>query len=274
MCPAANEPCTPAEACTHILAEPGEQLTPCAARHLLTGKPVVTLEWCALRIDHLSCHASLALEVHAWPPRRPLRFVKVRKMRVLKMRDHLNVACNPPDSLRCRRMRRLRAWADRAAPHDPPPDAAAHAARLACGDRDVDTGALPAHARLLGDCSFAVLLGTQQEVAALLGAAGARVRACAGCGDVQAAGMEVLVLPQGQTAPAEVPWTDAARILVSRALSCGVLMLMGGPALSGLLMGHGPAPVTRDIRRGELVSCRRDAGIATQCKLCRGRDAA
>ena len=127
-------------------------------------------------------------------------------------------------------MRRLRAWADRAAPHDPPPDAAAHAARLACVDRDVDAGALPAHARLLAERSFAVPLGMQQDVAALLGAAGARVRACAGIGDVQAAGGEVLVVPQGHAAPAGLPWTDAPRILVSTERSHGVLMLMGGPA--------------------------------------------
>ena len=92
----------------------------------------------------------------------------------------------------------------------------------------MDTRALASHARLLAERSFAVPLGTQQEVAALLGAAGARVRACAGSEDVQAAGGEVLVLPRGRTAPAGVPWTDAARILVSRELRCAVLMLMGG----------------------------------------------
>ena len=169
------------------------------------------------------------------------------------------VAVHLHDSLRCRHMRRLQAWADKAAPHNQPPDAAAHAARLACGDRDVDAGALASHARLLAEQSFAVALGTQQDVAALLGAAGARVRACAGSEDVQAAGGEVLVLPQGRTAPAGVPWTDTARILVSRATSCGMLMLALSPVLSGLLMGHGPAAVTRGIQRGEPASCRQDA---------------
>ena len=113
-------------------------------------------------------------------------------------------------------MRRLRAWADKAASHDPPPDAAAHAARLACGSRGVDAGALPARARLLAEHSFAVLRGAQQGVAALLRAMGARVRACDGPDGVDAAAGEALVLPEGGAAPAGVPWTDTASILVSR----------------------------------------------------------
>ena len=162
-------------------------------------------------------------------------------------------------------MRRLRAWADRAVPHDPPPDAAAHAARLACGEQDVDAGALASHARLLAERSFAVPLGTQQDVAALLGAAGARVRACAGCEDVQGAGGEVLVLPEGRTAPAGVPWTDAARILVSSGSSCWVL------SCNQALLEAYPCSCHKGKQQGELGMCNNNARLPSDDEVSEAR---
>ena len=58
--------CTADEACTLVVAEPDEQLTAGAACHLLTGKPAVTEDWCAVGRT-LSCcvHVVHCLRAHA-----------------------------------------------------------------------------------------------------------------------------------------------------------------------------------------------------------------
>ena len=39
-------------ACTHVVAEPGEQLTPAAACQLLAGRLLVAPAWCAAHDTH------------------------------------------------------------------------------------------------------------------------------------------------------------------------------------------------------------------------------
>lgn len=74
----------------------------------------------------------------------------------------------------------------------------------------------PGYRQLLADRAFAVLRGADAELTALLGALGARVRACAPP-DLALTEAEVLVLASpGCDAPAEAAWTDAARILVRK----------------------------------------------------------
>jgi len=119
---------------------------------------------------------------------------------------------------------RLRAW-----PGDASPDPLEYPSRLAWGNTPVDASALPGRCRLLAGRAFAALPGADPAAPALLAAMGARVRACAGPGEVQAGGAEVLVHARGKAAPAGAAATDVARVLVRPDVCRGSQWVLLGP---------------------------------------------